>query len=83
MDESGYELFKLPYDDKEMYSITGLDINRMIVITKTMLKMKPHWNERLMEFLARLHELEPSEKCGLEDIMREVGITPASNDNER
>jgi len=48
-----------------------------------MLKMKPQWNERLMEFLARLHELEPSEKCGLEDIMKEVGITPASNDNER
>ena len=36
-----------------------------------------------MEFLARLHELEPSEKCGLEDIMKEVGITPAPNDNER
>ena len=83
MDEFGYELFKLPYDDDETYSITGLDVNKMIVITKTMLTMKPHWNERLMEFLARLHELEPSEKCGLEDIMREVGITPASNDNER
>ena len=83
MNESGYELFKLPHDDNEMYSITGLDVNRMIVITKTMLKMKPQWNERLMEFLARLHELEPNEKRGLEDIMKEVGITPASNDNER
>ena len=83
MSESGYELFKLPYSDDEMYSITGLDINRMIVITKTMLKMKPQWNERLMEFLARLHELEPSKRRGLEDIMKEVGITPAPNDNER
>ena len=29
MDESGYELFKLPYNDDEMYSITGLDVNRI------------------------------------------------------
>jgi len=83
MNEFGYELSKLPYDDDETYSITGLDINKMIIITKTMLTMKPHWNERLMGFLARLHELEPSKRRGLEDIMREVGITPASNDNER
>ena len=53
MNEFGYELSKLPYDDDETYSITGLDVNKMIIITKTMLTMKPQWNERLMGFLAR------------------------------
>ena len=72
----GYDSFpELPHDDKTEYSMSGKDINKMIVITKTLMNIKPQWNERLMGFLAKLYQFVPSkESLTLEDIMEEVGI---------
>ena len=80
----GYDSFpELPHDDKMVYSITGKDINKMIIITKTLMNIKPQWNERLMGFLAKLHQFEPSNTLTLEDIMEEVGIIfPKENGHE-
>ena len=65
---------QLPHQDKEIFELTGHELNKIIVIMDSFLKMKPSLNERVMPFFAYLCDMNPVKK-ELDEIVWELGMT--------
>jgi len=51
------------HKDNDLYLIPGHDLNKMIAVTKLLLKLKPNLNEMMMSWLGYLHDIQPQDNC--------------------
>ena len=65
---------KLPHQNNETFELTGHELNKIVVLIDSFLQTKPNLNERVMPFLAYLHQMEPVEK-ELDEIVWELGMS--------
>ena len=49
------------HKDNDLYLIPGHDLNKMIAVTKLLLKLKPGLNATMMDWLSYLHEINPQD----------------------
>ena len=49
------------HNDNDLYLIPGHDLNKMIAVTKLLLKLKPGLNATMMDWLSYLHEINPQD----------------------
>ena len=55
------------HKDNDLYLIPGHDLNKMIAVTKLLLKLKPNLNEVMMSWLGYLHDIEPQDNDEWDD----------------
>ena len=72
---------KLPHYNNQTFELTGHELNKIIVLIDSFLKMKPSLNKRVMPFLAYLCQMEPVEK-ELDEIVWELGMSLPSWENK-
>tara|TARA_E500000331_G_scaffold207338_1_gene198894 strand:- start:494 stop:844 length:351 start_codon:yes stop_codon:yes gene_type:complete len=49
------------HKDNDLYLMPGADLNKMIAITKLLLKLKPGLNAVMMDWLGYLHDINPQD----------------------
>ena len=72
------EMKEFNHDDTVV--VSGKDLNRIIVLIRALMDLKPDLNARLMDFYCYLNELKPIEKS-LDEIIWEEGMTCPSWDS--
>ena len=55
------------HKDNDLYLIPGHDLNKMIAVTKLLLKLKPNLNAIMMNWLGYLHDIEPQDNDEWDD----------------
>ena len=55
------------HKDNDLYLIPGHDLNKMIAVTKLLLKLKPNLNAIMMDWLGYLHDIEPQDNDEWDD----------------
>ena len=49
------------HNENDLYLIPGHDLNKMIAVTKLLLKLEPSLNETMMNWLGYLYEIRPQD----------------------
>ena len=62
------------FNHNDTVMVSGKDLNKIIVMIRALMDMKPDLNARLMDFYCYLNELKPTEKS-LDEIIYEIGMT--------
>ena len=75
-----FKMKEFNHDDTVV--VSGKDLNRIIVLIRALMDLKPDLNARLMDFYCYLNELKPVEKS-LDEIIWEEGMTcPSWNEDD-
>ena len=62
------------YNHNDAVMVSGKDLNRIIMLIRALMDLKPDLNAQLMDFYCYLNELKPIEKS-LDEIIYEIGMT--------
>ena len=49
------------HNENDLYLIPGHDLNKMIAVTKLLLKLEPSLDKTMMNWLGYLHEIKPQD----------------------
>ena len=62
------------FNQSDTVVVSGRDLNKIIVMIRTLMDLKPNLNAQLIDFYCYLNELKPMEKS-LDEIIYEIGMT--------
>ena len=62
------------FNESDTIMVSGRDLNKIIVMIRALMDLKPNLNAQLIDFYCYLNELKPIEKS-LDEIIYEIGMT--------
>ena len=68
------------FNESDTIVVSGKDLNRIIVMIRALMDLRPDLNEKLMDFYCYLMSLEPEGKS-LDEVVWEQGMSLPSWDN--
>ena len=68
------------YNANDTVVLSGKDLNRIIVLIRALMDLKPDLNAQLIDFYCYLNELKPMKKS-LDEIIWEAGLSCPSWDS--
>ena len=69
------------FNESDTIVVSGRDLNKIIVMIRALMDLRPDLNEKLLDFYCYLNELKPTEKS-LDEIIYEIGMTCPSWDED-
>ena len=70
------------YNANDAVMVSGKDLNKIIVMIRTLMDLKPNLNAQLIDFYCYLNELKPMERS-LDEIIWEAGMScPSWNEDD-
>ena len=62
------------FNQNDTVVVSGKDLNKIIVMIRALMDLKPNLNAQLIDIYCYLNELKPIEKS-LDEIIYEIGMT--------